>query len=84
MASRQTSDAGFSVAHGLARRIQAGTINQTVGARENHALCGYKQSGLGREGGPKHRAYNRINRLDWPLKTGQFQIVVDDDLALVG
>jgi phenylacetaldehyde dehydrogenase len=42
----------LSVAHGLARRIQAGTITINGGAREQPMpFGGFKQSGLGREGG---------------------------------
>jgi acyl-CoA reductase-like NAD-dependent aldehyde dehydrogenase len=42
----------LSIAHGLARRIQAGTITINGGAREQPMpFGGFKQSGLGREGG---------------------------------
>ncbi len=42
----------LAVAHGLARRIQAGTITINGGGREQPMpFGGYKQSGLGREGG---------------------------------
>jgi phenylacetaldehyde dehydrogenase len=42
----------LSMAHGLARRIQAGTITINGGGREQPMpFGGYKQSGLGREGG---------------------------------
>jgi len=42
----------LAVAHGLARRIQAGTITINGGGREQPMpFGGFKQSGLGREGG---------------------------------
>ncbi|MGH8328159.1 MAG: aldehyde dehydrogenase family protein, partial [Steroidobacteraceae bacterium] len=42
----------LAAAHGLARRIQAGTITINGGGREQPLpFGGYKQSGLGREGG---------------------------------
>ncbi len=42
----------LSIAHRLARRIQAGTITVNGGGREQPMpFGGYKQSGLGREGG---------------------------------
>jgi phenylacetaldehyde dehydrogenase len=49
-------------AHGLARRIQAGTISINGGGREQPMpFGGYKQSGLGREGGREGiEAYTEI------------------------
>jgi phenylacetaldehyde dehydrogenase len=49
-------------AHGLARRIQAGTITINGGAREQPMpFGGFKQSGLGREGGREGiEAYTEI------------------------
>jgi phenylacetaldehyde dehydrogenase len=52
----------LSMAHGLARRIQAGTITVNGGSREQPMpFGGYKQSGLGREGGREGvEAYTEI------------------------
>jgi phenylacetaldehyde dehydrogenase len=52
----------LSVAHRLARRIQAGTITINGGGREQPMpFGGYKQSGLGREGGREGiEAYTEI------------------------
>jgi len=52
----------LALAHGLARRIQAGTITVNGGGREQPMpFGGYKQSGLGREGGREGiEAYTEI------------------------
>ncbi len=52
----------LAAAHGLARRIQAGTITINGGGREQPLpFGGYKQSGLGREGGREGiEAYTEI------------------------
>jgi phenylacetaldehyde dehydrogenase len=52
----------LATAHGLARRIQAGTITINGGGREQPLpFGGYKQSGLGREGGREGiEAYTEI------------------------
>ncbi len=52
----------LAAAHGLARRIQAGTITINGGAREQPMpFGGFKQSGLGREGGREGiEAYTEI------------------------